>query len=402
MRAYGVFPSALLLLFFFAALPASPQPALTVDGGGTIDSRAGPLPVWGSGRTYLTDRLDAHLELHNRLSGFSMHYRAAGYFEFTSERETEGDLTELNALLLLSGFAGGRGGFSARLGRLRLDEPSGFVFRQPGDGVALQAWMPGYRARLEVAYLGLLMKNTNEALMTQQDIAALSDPSTVYAPVRGVASVELFAADLLRNDLSVWAMYFSGLGVSLPAGRWYAGLSVRGPIWGPLSQRLDVVTGAPLAAPLSLFAHFALRADFPRFADSTLTAGALYASGNTRTMSSFLPLTGDTAGVLLAAPYENLLRFSLRYDLHPFARRGPDRFAGVAPFAAARWYIRPVPGPPPLPGFVPSGGFYGTELEAGLSLRHDADPELSLSGGFFAQPGNTHSWFGRTELIVRL
>lgn len=394
---------AAAMVFCLAAVaPCHSQSAVTFNGGGVIDSEASPLPVWGSGRTYLTDRLDAYVQLRHRLTRLSMRYRASGYFEFTSEQEYQGDLTELNAVLELSGFPGEHGNFSARLGRLPLDEPSGFVFRQPGDGIALSAALPGFEARLSVAYLGLLLKNTNEAIMTAADTAALSDNSVVLAPNRGVASLTLFAPEVLRNDLWLWGMYFSGLGVSLPTGRWYAGFSARGPIWGALSQRLDLVAGAALAAPLSVFSRLSLWADLPGLAGSLINAEVLYASGNSATTSAFLPLTGDTAGVLFATPLENLVRISLGYSLHPFGSKGPEWFSAVVPFAASRWYLRVEPGAAPLVGFVPAGGFYGTELEAGLSLRHGDDPSLSVSGGLFVQPGNPVDWFGRTSLIVRL
>ncbi len=396
---------ALVLLAFglVTNLSAHGQTAWTFDGGGSVSSEVGPLPGWNTGRVYLVDRLDGNLNLRQKLEALTLDYNLSGFFRFTSEREITGDLSELSAKLNLRGFPGSRGLFRVSLGRIPLTEPSGLVLRQPGDGLSIGASVPAFKAELTAAYLGFLLKNTNNVLLSASDVTALNDPNVVLAPSRAVGLLALTFPELvLRTDLGLWGMYLLGMGGSLPAGRWYAGLSEQGPIWGPLSQRSDLVTGAELAAQLSLLARIVLRAEFPRVATSRAELELLYASGDTPSLSAFMPLTGDTAGVILATPLQNLFRLSLGYSAHPFTNKGFEWLQAIAPFISSRWYFRQSATPAAAVTYDPPGNYYGTELESGLAFRHGTDPEISVSGGFFADAAAAFHWFARASVVLNL
>ncbi len=396
-----VLTAVAIVLALAISLPnwAAAETRITFDGGGRLENEVGPLPGWHTGRVYLVDRLEAGVNLRQRLEVPTIDYNLAGYFRYTSEREVSGDLTELNAALSLPGFPGPFGRFHASMGRVVIDEPSGFVFHQSGDGLSTGLSFPRFEVVADIGYLGLLLKDSNQALLSAADRAALTDSSVVLAPSRGVGVLRFrFPHLLLRTDLDLWGLYLLGFGTAVPAGRWYAGITAAGPVWGPLRQRLDFVGGAELSGRFSFLARGAVLLELPRLVDSTGGLELIFASGETSNLGAFLPLTGDVAGVILSAPYQNLIRLSLDYSLRPMQESRTEWLRPLRPFLASRWYFRQSPTPALPFAYDPPQNYYGTELEAGLAFRHNTDPELKVSSGFFADAGAELQWFGRATL----
>jgi len=384
-----------------------PQDSWTVDWKGNVAADAQPLPTWESGRAYLIDRGEALLQVRQSRPQLRLDYNLAAFVRHTSEQESYGDLTQLNAELTLREFPGALGLFHIALGRLPIADLSGYVFDQPGDGVALAMRVPGFEMAATAGYLGLLLKNTNQVRLTPADEAAIADPNVVLAPSgRLVALVTLSLPDLaFRTDLGFSGLYLaSDLGRSSIYDRWYGELFVRGPLWGPIAQRSTLVVGAQLGSRISLLAALAAIADFPEVLGSHAEIEGLYASGATNSMSAFLPLTGNDptnlAGVILAVPYQNLGLVRATYSFRPFSKSTSTWLVGLAPFVSTRWYFRPADLPVPSIGYDPSGSFYGTELEGGFAFRHGVDPSLSLSGGLFVDASWGTQWFARSSLTV--
>ncbi len=360
-------------------------------------------------------------------------FSTQGSYTFTTERPY---LFDLDALYLDGSTpAGDLRRVGGRIGRFSVADATGYVLDHRIDGARFSISAPDYVLSFSGGYTGLLLKPTNDVIMSRLDLIDDDDDDVFLAPPRLIGLAELSLPEVLpAQDLTISLALQEDLrpeddlideGQSEPqaagGGRvdtQYASVELDGALSNALFYTVfgtfqtgrmlsyvedeDTVTGfsyryRPVfagagGAGMRYYVPDirAQRAGFNVLVGTGDSDATSVIEGNEEGASTlFVPIAGPTTGKVLGAGPGNNVSVHAFYSIKPFidspTREIRDLQFGLDAFT----FIRLVEGPVPADGVRPggSGNYLGSEIDAGVNYRPFSDLGISLTGGVFLPNG---------------
>lgn len=370
-------------------------------------------------------------------------FSTQGSYTFTTERPY---LFDLDALYFDGATqAGELSRVGGRIGRFGIADATGYVLDHRIDGAQFSVSAPGYVLSFSAGYTGLLLKPTNDVVMSRLDLIDEEDDDVFLAPPRLLGLAELRLPEVFpAQDLTVSLALQEDLrpedelideGEStlqtVGGGRvdtQYTTVELEGAITPTLFYTVfgtfqtgrmlsyvedeDTVTGFSYRyKPVFAGAGGAgMRYYFPEVLAQRTGLNVLFGTGDEDATSTiegneegastlFVPITGTTVGQVLGAGLGNTVSVHAFYSIKPFAD-SPTREIRELQFGLdAFTFLRLVEGPVPADGVRASGSgnYLGSEIDASVNYRPFSDLGISLTGGIFLPNGADDGPIAETE-----
>ena len=359
----------------------------------------------------------------------TLSFSTQGSYTFTTERPYLFDLD----VLYLDGStpAGELRRVGGRIGRFGVEDATGYVLEHRIDGARFSVAAPSWVLSFSGGYTGLLLKPTNDVIMSRLDLIDDNDDDVFLAPRRLIALAELslpeiFSAQNLTISLALQEdlrpeddLIDEGETEPQAAGggrvdSQYTSVELDGAVTSTLfytvfgtfqtGRMLTYVEDDDTSTGLSyrykpIFAGaggVGMRYYFPEVLAQRTGFNVLVGTGDSDATSVieknekgastlFVPITGTTTGQVLGAGLGNNVSVHAFYSIKPFVD-SPTREIQELQFGLdAFTFIRLVEGPVAADGVRPggSGNYLGSEIDAGVNYRPFSDLGISLAGGVF-------------------
>ena len=377
--------------------------------------------------------------------GFSetLSFSTQGSYTFTTERPY---LFDLDALYLDGSTpAGELRRVGGRLGRFGVEDATGYVLDHRIDGARFSVAAPGWVLSFSAGYTGLLLKPTNDVIMSRLDLIDDDDDDVFLAPPRVLGLAELRLPEIFRaQDLTISLalqedlrpeddLIDEGKSELQPAGggrvdSQYTSVELDGAVTSTLFYTVfgtfqtgrmltyveddDTSTGFSYRyKPIFAGAGGAgMRYYFPEVLAQRTGFNVLVGTGDSDATSViegnekgastlFVPIAGTTTGQVLGAGLGNNVSVHAFYSIKPFVDSSTREIQELQFGLDAYTFIRLVEGPVPADGVRAggSGNYLGSEIDASVNYRPFSDLGISLLGGIFFPNGADDGPIAETE-----
>lgn len=438
-RIFSLLTAAVVFLLFAAQ-------GFPLDFGGTVDNDSS-----------LTKKEDSEFIQENKLlfwlasvgERYTFNFAISGTYTTEKEKPTLfADVERLSLRGVFPNLEEGPSLFAFEVGRFFESEFSTRVFAHSLDGIGFDFGYPGSSGRLVLGYTGLINKNYASILLSKADATDDADDDVIFASPRFVGSLswefpDIFARQTLNLAIIAQEDLRHLFEDTLEEGRetqdptrggrvdtQYVGVGLSGPLMRSLyyDTYFYLGTGRMLTFTedtqsstgesyryeniLSFLFGGSVRYYLPEFFQSAFAVKFIYAGGDlnstayvegnaSKDYTGFLPIAGQTFGLVFTPKSSNIFAAELNYSMKPFGAYKGSALESLQTSVMLTPFFKPVKGAMSEAEVDPAGnaGYLGTELAAAVNYRPFSDLGMSLSLGVFLPgsgaflPGKDDPWF---------
>ena len=244
--------------------------------------------------------------------------------DFTNELSSDELTADLTLFKISKAGKFGSSSYVLSAGRFFYSEFSGLVFSQTSDAVNFKIANPSIEFSVFGSYTGLLNNKTVTMLDKSGNSFATDSTKDFYdfASPQIFAGASLGAPYLFKNQ----TLIIEGFALLESEGpgekgeqesRFYATAGLTGPLARSVFYSASTTFGFNKDGDLSNLSKANVKF-YSSFHSSVITAGAVYASGESGSLKAFNAVTKNTACISVSEPaYTSLIKGSLAYSLKP-------------------------------------------------------------------------------------
>jgi hypothetical protein len=386
-----------------ALLAVQTIPAQELTWGGTIDGTGSATFADHQDETDTALSLTTALWLRSLFTpgdNTSIELDVQPSYTWTDDRPYLFDVDRAKADLRVSGLAGPSSVLRGSLGRFRFTDASGHIFTDTADGMDVTLSVPLLRARLGLAYTGLLLNPVSNIRMSATDDADSGDDDLYFGPRRFIALTEVtFPAVLLRQSATVAYI-----------GQWdlrdadedegedtlnshYIGLKIDGPIVQNLFHDVSFYISPSTREladdterDLGILTSARLRYFRQDWNSSRFSLGGVIVSGAGDKEDNFYTISSGQAAMVADLPLLNVGYGELSYGVRPFAGAASRTIRDIQTTLTGRTIFR-MSDEQAVDSFGANvsddGRYVGTEASLQIGWRVFSDLGTSITGGAF-------------------